>query len=153
MSLSLSRPALRQAAGVLACGPALVALGGCHHGSSPLRASSPAERVTIGHGQQANDEALRRRFPGVDVMRTPSGGVAIRMISGLAAGGPPLYVIDGAPVLVDPSRGFDWLKPEDIERINVLKDPAETAVYGPRGVNGVILITTKQVEALRKRGP
>jgi TonB-dependent SusC/RagA subfamily outer membrane receptor len=38
--------------------------------------------------------------------------------------------------------GLDWLSPADIMRIDVLKYPAETSVYGPRGANGVILITT-----------
>jgi TonB-dependent SusC/RagA subfamily outer membrane receptor len=86
------------------------------------------------------------------VARTPAGGVSIRLLSGIAGGGPPLYVIDGAPLVADPSRGFDWLKPEDVERVTVLRDPAETAVYGPRGVHGVILITTKQDQTRRKRG-
>ena len=42
------------------------------------------------------------------------------------------------------SRGIDWFKPEDIAQIRVLKSAYELAVYGPDGVNGVILITTKQ---------
>lgn len=75
----------------------------------------------------------------------------MRIVSGLVGDGQPLYVIDDTAMPVDPSRGIDWLKPEDIVQIKVLKDPAETTVYGPPGVNGVILITTKQGMRLRKR--
>ena len=75
----------------------------------------------------------------------------MRILSGLGAGGQPLYIIDDSPATVDPSRGIDWFEPEDIVRIRVLKDPAETAVYGPNGVNGVILITTKQGMRPRKQ--
>ena len=57
--------------------------------------------------------------------------------------GPPLYVIDDAHIVVDPGSGIHWFKPEDIIQVRVLKTPAETSVYGPSGVNGVILITTK----------
>jgi TonB-dependent starch-binding outer membrane protein SusC len=53
-------------------------------------------------------------------------------------------------MVVDPRRGIDWFKLEDIARIEVLKTTAETAVYGPRGANGVILIATKQSAARRK---
>ncbi len=68
----------------------------------------------------------------------------MRIISGLVGDGQPLYIIDDAPVPVEPSRGIDWFKPEDIVHIRALKDPAETTVYGPLGVNGVILITARQ---------
>ena len=64
--------------------------------------------------------------------------------------GDPLYVIDGAPMRIPPNRGIDWFKPEDIAEIKVLKYPYELAEYGPSGVNGVIVITTKQA-AGRKR--
>ena len=74
----------------------------------------------------------------------------MRILSGLVGGTQPLYVIDDSPVTIDPSRGIDWFEPEDIVRVRVLKDPAETAVYGPNGVNGVILITTKQGMRPRK---
>lgn len=79
----------------------------------------------------------------MDVIRTANGGVRIRILSGMASEGEPLYVVDGTPVTVIPGRGLDWLSPEQIARIDVLKYPAETAIYGPRGVNGVVIITTK----------
>ena len=50
----------------------------------------------------------------------------------------PLYIVDGVPV-----DGLDFLNPNDIESINVLKDAASSAIYGSRGANGVVLITTK----------
>lgn len=53
----------------------------------------------------------------------------------------PLYIIDGMPQSVD---GIDFLNPNDIERIEVLKDAASGAVYGARAANGVILVTTKK---------
>jgi TonB-dependent SusC/RagA subfamily outer membrane receptor len=55
-----------------------------------------------------------------------------------------LYVVDGMPVHVVPGRGLDWLNPADVARIDVLKDAASTSIYGVRGGNGVILITTRR---------
>jgi TonB-dependent SusC/RagA subfamily outer membrane receptor len=56
----------------------------------------------------------------------------------------PLYVVDGVPVHVTPGRGVDWLNPGDVASIRVLKDVSETAAYGVRGGNGVVLITTRR---------
>ena len=150
MSPSPSRFSLPAAACILACGATIVALGGCHQGSYAPPEPSPAERPTMADRQSSSDGRLPRRFPGVAVFTTPSGGFLIRILSGLVGDGEPLYVIDGAPIVVDRSRGIDWFRPEDVVRISVLKDPAETAVYGPRGVNGVLLITTKQSATLRR---
>ena len=58
--------------------------------------------------------------------------------------GPPLYVIDGNRMMVDPVRGIDWLQQSDLMSVSVLKDPVDLAIYGQSGANGVILITTKQ---------
>jgi TonB-linked SusC/RagA family outer membrane protein len=69
--------------------------------------------------------------------------VTIRGIGSLGAGSAPLYVIDGFPV--GSSIGQN-LNPNDIESISVLKDAASTAIYGARGSNGVILITTKSAK-------
>jgi len=71
----------------------------------------------------------------------PNGGfsVKIRGASGFEAGTQPLYVIDGVPG-ADPTT----VAPEDIESYNILKDAASTAIYGSRGSNGVIIITTKK---------
>lgn len=117
-------------AGALSCAAAFITLAGCQPRSVDRPAPSLAQ--------------VPEYFPGVDVMRTPVGGVLVRIRGGMAGSGHPLYVIDGTPLEVDPKRGVDWLAPHEIARIEVLKGPAQTAVYGPRGVDGVILITTKR---------
>lgn len=100
------------------------------------------------------DLKLAGQLAGVTVNQvtgTPGGGVAIniRGAGSVGAGDDPLYVIDGFPV----SPGFDQyqnplstINPDDIESINVLKDAASTAIYGSRGSNGVILITTRKAK-------
>lgn len=74
----------------------------------------------------------------------PNSGfsVKIRGASGFEANTQPLYVVDGVP-------GVDatTVAPEDIESYNILKDAASTAIYGSRGANGVIIITTKKGES------
>jgi TonB-dependent SusC/RagA subfamily outer membrane receptor len=119
---------VRRAVGVVACAISVVTLNGCYQRSSVGDETS----VTAG------------RFPGVELVPTGSGGFYVRILSGLVGSGDPLYVIDGNPMAIDSRRGIDWFKPEDIMRITVLKSPSDLAVYGPRGVNGVILITTRQ---------
>ena len=125
MSLALSRT-------LPVCWLTLAPVMSCHHETSATQEPSPATEARSEH-----------RFPGVDVIRTANGGVRIRILSGVASEGEPLYIVDGTPVTVQPGRGLDWLSPEQIARIDVLKYPAETAIYGPRGVNGVVIITTK----------
>ncbi|WP_183566499.1 TonB-dependent receptor [Mucilaginibacter sp. SP1R1] len=100
------------------------------------------------------DLKLAGQLAGVTVNQvtgTPGGGVVIniRGAGSVGAGDNPLYVIDGFPV----SPGFDQysnplstINPDDIENISVLKDAASTAIYGSRGSNGVILITTKRAK-------
>ena len=91
------------------------------------------------------EELLEGRFPGVEVIRTRSGGfkVLIRGGNTILGESQPLYVVNGVAVQPDPERGLDWLNPADIERIEVVKDAAQLAFYGMRGGNGVILIKTK----------
>ena len=90
------------------------------------------------------DNLLQGMTSGV-VVTSPSGApdagsqVRIRGI-GSINDSEPLYIIDGLAV----SGGIDYLNPNDIERIEVLKDAASGAVYGARAANGVILVTTKQ---------
>ena len=83
-------------------------------------------------------------FPGLQINQTKTGGLSVRVLSGMVAHGPPLYVVDGTRMMVDPVRGIDWLKPGDILQIRLLKDPSEIAVYGEEGMNGVVVVTTKQ---------
>ena len=94
--------------------------------------------------QNRVDNLLQGMTSGV-VVTSPSGApdaasqVRIRGV-GSINGSDPLYIIDGFAV----SGGIDYLNPNDIERIEVLKDAASGAVYGARAANGVILVTTKQ---------
>lgn len=103
--------------------------------------------------------ALQGRIPGLFV--TASNGlpgsnftVRLRGMNSLSAGLDPLYVVDGVPFFSEPLNQFTSangrqspfasINPADIERIDVLKDADATAIYGSRGANGVILITTKK---------
>lgn len=70
--------------------------------------------------------------------------VRIRGVGSLGAGSDPLYVIDGFAVGTRVGRN---LNPNDIQSISILKDAAATAIYGARGSNGVVLITTKSAKA------
>lgn len=89
------------------------------------------------------NEAIQGRVPGVSVTSSGAPGqtsnINIRGIGSLNGGSNPLYVIDG--VWTDNLRDFN---PADIESIQVLKDAATTAIYGSRGANGVVIITTRR---------
>ncbi|MBU2914036.1 SusC/RagA family TonB-linked outer membrane protein [Reichenbachiella agariperforans] len=91
------------------------------------------------------DQALQGRAAGVTVINNGSPGtsptVTIRGLNSTSNNG-PLYVIDGVI-----SSGMGSLNPNDIESIQVLKDASTTAVYGSKGSNGVIMITTKGGQA------
>ena len=93
-------------------------------------------------------QAMQGQVAGVDVQS--QGGrpgqnvsVQIRGRRSISASNDPLYVIDGIPQTSSQSAIFD-INPQDIESMEVLKDAAATAIYGSRGANGVILITTKR---------
>ena len=92
------------------------------------------------------EELLMDRFPGVDVHRLPNGDFSIRIRGrrSLIGGDEALVVIDGVPSPLGLRNPLSDLAPQDIARIDVLKDAGSTAVYGWRGANGVILITTKR---------
>lgn len=94
------------------------------------------------------DQALQGRASGVTVINSgaPGNSPAVR-IRGLSTpnNNDPLYVIDGVI-----SGGLGSLNPNDIESIQVLKDASTTAVYGSRGANGVVLVTTKSGKASQK---
>lgn len=89
--------------------------------------------------------ALQGRAPGVQVIQRsgqPGEGVSIKIrgTNSIQAGNDPLYVVDGLPL-----DGLTaQLNPSDIETVEVLKDASSTAIYGSRGANGVIMITTKK---------
>lgn len=93
------------------------------------------------------DQALGGRIAGVNVTSgegMPGGtmNIVIRGNNSLTQENSPLYVIDGFPV--EDASATSTLNPSDIESLEVLKDASATAIYGARGANGVVIITTKK---------
>lgn len=106
-------------------------------------ASVPTDKLV--RGSQANAvDALQGMVAGVNITRSnnrpgSSFSMDIRGLSSIEKSNEPLYVIDGVP-----GASMDILNPEDIESIDVLKDASATAIYGSRGANGVVIVTTKR---------
>jgi TonB-linked SusC/RagA family outer membrane protein len=105
------------------------------------------------------DAALQGKMPGVQVLQNsgnPGNGISIRVRgpASINAGNQPLYVVDGVPILQEnfsqlgvggqDVTAVTGLNPDEVASIDVLKDAAATAIYGSRGSNGVVLITTKR---------
>ena len=112
------------------------------------------------------DQILTGKLAGVLVQQTsgsPGAGLSVRVrgVGSITAGNDPLYVIDGVPISNDNNRGLgannpgssygeqpvnilSTINPTDIESIQVLKDASAAAIYGSRGSNGVVIITTKK---------
>lgn len=91
-------------------------------------------------------EALNGRVSGVLVTKTSNRpgtdmSIQIRGLNSFNYSNEPLYVIDGVPT----TSGLRHINPEDIESIDVLKDASSCAIYGSRGSNGVVIVTTKGV--------
>ncbi len=134
-------------------------------------ASSLDEVVVVGYGTmrksdvtgsismvKGEDMAKSQNFSAVDNLRGKAAGVniysnsgqpgayasrvVIRGTSTINASSNPLYVVDGVVM-----ENFHLLNPNDIDRIEVLKDASSTAIYGARGANGVVLVTTKRGKA------
>lgn len=94
-------------------------------------------------------QLLIGQAPGVVVSQTTGSpgrefNVVVRGLGSLGASSAPLYVVDGFPVGTAIGQN---LNPDDIAKITILKDAVSTAIYGARGSNGVVLITTKKAEA------
>ncbi|MBW4888509.1 TonB-dependent receptor [Mucilaginibacter sp. HMF5004] len=107
------------------------------------------------------DQMIQGQAPGVQVVSNsgdPGGGtsIVIRGQGSISAGNDPLYVIDGIPIISTPfdnsnaaanyarSNPIADLNPNDIQKIDILKDASAAAIYGARAANGVVLITTKR---------
>lgn len=116
------------------------------------RERSTSATTKVGSAQIANvpngsfDATLQGRVPGLVVTSGTGqpGAVAnvyIRGATSISGSTTPLYIIDGVPV---ESSVFSTLNPNDFESVDVLKDAAATSVYGSRGANGVLVITTKR---------
>lgn len=116
-----------------------------------------AGKDLMGAPNSSFDATLQGRAAGVQVTQTSGmagAGAAIRVrgVASITAGGDPLYVVDGMPLQgggTDRPAGMNVnpmssINPNDIESIEILKDASATAIYGSRGANGVVLITTKR---------
>ncbi len=90
-------------------------------------------------------EAIQGKAAGVDITSSQRpgtlGSITVRGVRSLTASNSPLYVVDGIPLI---SGGIENLNPSDIESIDILKDASATAIYGSRGANGVVIVTTKK---------
>ena len=156
-------------AAVLTTG-ALLALTTACIGKAPPPGGPESERVHVGYGTQDPrdvtgsvsslteadideygysrlEEVLRYQVPGLDVSRNRNGDYTLRIrgTRSLIAGSEPLVVIDG--IAASGRSAMDALSlvnPGSIARVDVLKDAGSLAAFGSRGVNGVILITTKR---------
>ncbi|KAA6348147.1 TonB-dependent receptor SusC [termite gut metagenome] len=115
-------------------------------------------------------QSLAGQMPGVQILQVSGApgfapSIKVRGSSSVNSGTNPLYVIDGVP-LDDPSSSsgqdagdsftanrnpMNFINPNDIESIEVLKDASSSAIYGSRGANGIVLITTKQGKAGKTR--
>jgi TonB-linked SusC/RagA family outer membrane protein len=100
-------------------------------------------------------QLLQGKVSGVNVTSAsgePGGitGINVRGPGGVRSGSSPLFVVDGLPLDNSSTGGGDplnFINPQDIESIDVLKDASATAIYGSRGANGVIIVTTKKGKA------
>jgi TonB-dependent SusC/RagA subfamily outer membrane receptor len=142
----------------LAAGLLLVVGGGCgwlgtSSAPAPEReASLKDDASTVDAADIARDadkdiqKALAGRVSGVEVSRTASGGISVRIrgASSFYGNTQPLYILDDIPIAPGPDGSLTGLNPHDIESIKVLKDAPDTAIYGVRGANGVIVIKTKR---------
>ena len=90
-------------------------------------------------------QAMQGKVAGVDITSNERpgqvGSTNIRGVRSLTASNSLLYIVDGIPLS---TGGIEYLNPNDIESIDVLKDASATAIYGSRGANGVVIVSTKQ---------
>lgn len=134
-------------------------------GQTPKELVSATQKLTMDGLESAMvanvTEALQGAMANVDILSgaDPGSGSSIRIrgTSSLSASSEPLFVVDGVPLPVDVSSDFSFatansedygqllnISPSDIQSIEVLKDAAATAIWGSKGANGVLLITTKK---------
>lgn len=153
-------------------GFAVALAAGCGPVSPRLETPAPRDEVSVGYGTQRQrdvtgavtsvspteadaraprvEDLLRARVPGLEVLPLSNGSYTLRIrgrhsLSGGATDDEPLLVIDDLPVQAGAvSSTLAGLAPRDVARIDVLKDAASTTIYGSRGANGVIIITTRR---------
>jgi TonB-dependent SusC/RagA subfamily outer membrane receptor len=112
--------------------------------------AGPSDRTVTAEDIQRSpskpiEQVLMEQFPSVVVERRGNAlSIRIRGRATIQGDTEPLYVIDGMSTNPGPGGGITGLNPYDIESIRVLTNASETAMYGLRGANGVIVIKTKQ---------
>lgn len=152
--------------------PALLLAGACATNSTVQSGTDVEDddQVAVGYGSQdesevtgavgsVSDEDIRGqevtrledlingRFAGVHVERTGAGlSVRIRGTSSFLGNGEPLFVVDGVPLAAPAGTALLAIDARNVKRIDILKDAGSTAIYGSRGANGVVLITTRRGE-------
>lgn len=123
-------------------------------GYGTVRKADLAGSVAVMDNKQFKDQpvtriedALQGRVSGISVTSSgvPGGDLKIRVrgASSINKSNDPLYVVDG----IVRESGLDGISPEDIQSMQILKDASSTAIYGSRGANGVVLVTTKTGKA------
>ncbi len=111
-----------------------------------VKSDDIAKRVT-----NSVTNALAGTTPGVQVISSSGdpassgGAIRIRGIGSMSASNTPLYIVDGMPF----DGTLSDINPNDVESMSVLKDAAASAIYGARGANGVVLITTKRADSMQ----
>lgn len=113
--------------------------------------SSVGEKTLKNIPTTSASSAITGRLAGVSVVTTegsPDAAVNIRVRGGgsITQSNEPLFIVDGFQV-----SNINDIPPTDIESIDVLKDASSTAIYGAKGANGVILVTTKVVVPVRQK--
>ncbi len=146
------------------CVLAVAVTAGCGRaGSQGQEAPAPEDKVSAGCGAVTSytpteadarvarvGDMLIGRVPGLEVRRLSNGGYSLRIrgprtLRGSIQDEEPLLVLDGTPMPRGSlSATLNTLAPHDIARIDVLRDASSTSIYGSRGANGVIVITTKR---------
>jgi iron complex outermembrane receptor protein len=112
--------------------------------AEPATGSTASSSRTVDGTGKTLAELFEGKFAGVSVTRV-QGGVKLRIRNAQnfdESGGDPLYVIDNVPI--SPPDNILTIDPNDVLKIEILKDDASTMVWGQRGANGVVKITTKR---------
>jgi TonB-dependent SusC/RagA subfamily outer membrane receptor len=111
-------------------------------GAAPMVTADDIERSS----GQPIELVLQAKVPSLQINRAADGSLAleIRGPSSFYGTSAPLFVIDGVPMQPGPGGALLGVNPHDIESIKVLKNPADIGIYGVRGGNGVVVITTKR---------
>jgi TonB-dependent starch-binding outer membrane protein SusC len=125
-------------------GLAAACASGSTRSAPPQKGTVTAEDIA-NHPNEPIERVLQRKVPGLVVTRAADGGIAlqIRGATSFSGSNAPLYVIDDTPIEPGPGGSLPGIDPYTIESIKVLKG-ADAGIYGIRGLNGVIVITTKK---------